>query len=179
MIAGRDKVGEEPYESFERSHKMAIMTGATKVFMRDLCTDMMKLHMLTGDEDMGGILQACAARLLYSPKCHELEALVEQVMEHPDGMPEVENKALLAEVMACYSDAARAERTGMAARWRREHLVPGIMQESMPQGTIDDDEATGFINSINAYNSIWESFTPTSPFQQIVCNAINTLPHEG
>ena len=176
MIAGHDKIGEEPYEAFAHTHKMAIITGATRVFMRDLCTDMMKLHVLTGDEDMGGILQACAARLLYSARYSELENLVEEVLEHPDGMPVVTNPALLAEVMACYSDAARAERTGTAAQWRREQLVPSIVQESMPQRTIGDEEAAGFISSINIYNSMWSTFTPTSPFQQIVCNAINTLP---
>jgi len=169
------KTGREiGYGERERSHKQAIITGATSVFMRDLSSDMMKLHALTGDEDMAGIAVACAARLLQSSKCRELEAIVQQVLEHDDGMPEIPNTALLADIMACYSGALRAERTGTAAQYRRETLVPAIVgQAIVPE--VNDDEATRFVNSINAYTSTWKDFTPETPFQIIVCNAINKL----
>ena len=158
-----------------RSHKMAIVTGATSVFMRELSRDMMKLHVLTGDDDMSGIAAACAARLLQSQRCAELEAIVETVLDHEDGMPEIANTALLAEILACYSDAARAERTGTAATNRRETLIPAIVEQSMPQDPIGEDEATRFVNSINEYNQTWEAYMPSTPFQMIICNAINKL----
>ena len=170
------KTGREPGDGErERSHKMAIVTGATSVFMRDLCADMAKLHVLTGDEDMGGIAHACAARLLQSARCNELETIVQQVLEHDDGMPVVANTALLAEIMACYSDAVRAERTGTAAEYRRATLIPAIVAHSMPQGAVTEEEATKFVNSINAYTCTWDQYVPTTPFQIIVCNAINKL----
>lgn len=173
------KTGREPeYGERERSHKMAIVTGATGVFMQDLCADMARLHALTGDEDMAGIAHACAARLLQSQKCRELETIVHQVLEHDDGMPVVANKALLANVMACYSDALRAERTGTAAQYRRETLIPAIVAHAMPNPSevaITDEDATKFVNSINAYTYTWEHYVPTSPFQIIICNAINKL----
>lgn len=157
---------------------MAIVTGATSVFMRMLCADMTKLHLITGDEDMGNIAQACGARLLQSAICKELEIIVKQVMEHDDGMPRIANVALLAEVMASYSDALSAERTGTAAKYRRETLIPAVVAHATSLNGINDAEAAEFVKSINVCTSNWSQFAPTTPFQTIVCNAINKLAQQ-
>jgi hypothetical protein len=157
---------------------MAIVTGATSVFMRMLCADMTKLHLITGDEDMGNIAQVCGARLLQSTICKELEMLVQQVLEHDDGMPQIANVSLLAEVMACYSDALSAERTGTAAKYRRETLIPDLVAHATSRNGVSDAEAVEFVKSINVSSSEWSHFVPTSPFQTIVCNAINKLAQQ-
>lgn len=166
---------EQPHESTEVAHKMAVVTGATAVFMRDLCDDMMKLHMLTGDDDMPEIAQVCAARLLYSPRCADIEAIVDAVLEHPDGMPVIANTDLLAEIMAQYAETASAQRGGTSRQYRRDTLIPGIVHASCSQPEVSADDANVFLDSINNQ----QSFKPRTQFQHIVCNAINTMPQQA
>ena len=157
-------------------HKMAIVTGATSVFMHDLCSDMAMLQRITGDTDMAGIAKACAARLVHGEKYRELELIVDSVIEHEDGMPEIENRPLLAEILACYSGVARAERTGQASEYRRTFLVPAIVADAMETDVPEGDEAVAFLNSINQYHSAWDCYQPSTPFQIIVRDAINGIP---
>jgi hypothetical protein len=155
------------------AHTTAVITGATAVFTKDLCRDMFAVQQLTGDTDVPGIARACAHRLMKSEKCRELEKIVTAVLESPDGMPELENSALLAEVLQVYSEAARAERAGESQQFRKDLLVPALVQCAMDEATPGDP--TAFISSINAYESEWDSFGPTTPFQHIVCQAISSM----
>jgi len=163
---------EQPHESLAESHKMAVITGATAVFMRDLCSDMMKLHMLTGDKDMPVIAQACATRLLYSQRCADIEAIVDAVMAHPDGMPVVANTDLLAEIMERYTEATSAQRSGTSRQYRRDTLIPNIVQSASSPSM---DDADDFLDSINHQHR----FEPKTQFQQIVYHAINTMPQQA
>lgn len=157
------------------SHVAAVVTGATAVFTQDLCRDMFTVQRLTGDDDIPGIARACACRLMKSSKCAELERIVTAVVESPDGMPELENTPLLAEVLQVYSEAARAERTGASAHFRRNTLVPAIVDTAMTTTDLNDVEAVAFLSSIDAHEAEWESFVPATPFQHIVCNAISRI----
>ena len=157
-------------------HVTAIITGATTVFTRALCRDMFMLQCLTSDEDVPGLARACACRLMKSDKCAELEKLVGEVVSAPDGMPEVSNRPLLAEVLQIYSEAANAERAGCSAQFRRDTLVPAIVEEAMDEPMLTEDAAAAFLTSINQYESEWNSFCPSTPFQQIVFDAIGRIP---
>lgn len=167
------KSGSElPHESLAETHKMAVVTGATAVFMRDLCSDMIKLHLLTGDDDMPVIAQVCAARLMDTPRCADLESIVDAVLSHPDGMPIIENTDLLTEIMERYAEATSAQRNGNARQYRRDTLIPSIVQSA---STPSLDDAYEFIDSINQQ----PEFEPQTRFQQIVFNAINTMPQQA
>lgn len=156
-------------------HVTAIVTGATTIFTRALCRDMFMLQHLTSDRDTSGIARACACRLMKSDKCAELEKLVAEVVNAPDGMPEVTNKPLLAEVLQIYSEAANAERAGCSTEFRRDTLVPAIVEQAMDEPVLTEDAAAAFLTSINQYATEWDSFQPRTPFQQIVCDAIGRL----
>jgi len=171
MHSGQD------HPQYDRSavHKQAMLTAATAVFMNDLCKDMIALHLATGDADMRGIAQSCAGRLLLGHKFVQIENMLTRIIEHPDGMPDLGESALLAEVMACYSEAARAERIGEARVCRRDKLIPAIGQAATECDPMSDEQAIAFVTSINAANTVWESYEPTTPFQQIVCDAISTF----
>ena len=167
------KSGSElPHESLAETHKMAVVTGATAVFMRDLCSDMIKLHMLTGDKNMALIAQVCAARLLDTPRCANIESIVDAVLTHPDGMPVIENTDLLAEIMERYTEATSAQRGGTARQYRRDTLIPGIVQSASSPSMEDAD---AFLDAINQQTE----FEPQTRFQQIVYNAINTMPQQA
>lgn len=165
---------DQSHNDISSPHKMAIITGATAVFMKELCQDMIKLHMLTGDNNMPQIAQACAARILRSKKCAQLETIVDAVIRHPDGMPHIENTVLLAEILQRYDETAGAERNGTARQFRKNTLIPDIVQSASAQEAVSEDEANAFIDSINSQ----QTFEPQTHFQQIVCNAINTLPQQ-
>ena len=152
-----------------------MVTAATAVFMNDLCRDMIALHLATGDDDMRGIAHSCAGRLLLDPKFEHIENILTRIIEHPDGMPELGESALLAEVLACYSEAARAERTGQGTAFRRDKLIPAIVQAATESKPMSDEQAIAFVTSVNAANTVWESYVPQTPFQQIVCDAISTF----
>lgn len=157
------------------AHRMAIVTGATSVFLRDLCRDMAWLRTITGDTDVPGIAKACACRIMQSAKYNEIESIVDKVLAHDDGMPEIENRPLLAEIMACYSMASRAEREGTASDFRQNMLVPAIVEEAMETKLPEEEEAVAFVNSINHYYSLWDTYLPSTPFQIIVHDAINRI----
>ena len=165
---------DQTQQSFDTTHKMAVVTGATAVFMKHLCQDMMMVHMLTGDNNMAQIAQACAARIMQSKKCADIEAIVEAVLAHPDGLPYIENTKLLAEIMQRYSETAAAEQAGTAKHFRKNTLVPDIVSAASTQNILSEEEAVSFIESINSQ----EAFKPTSAFQQIVYSAINTLQQD-
>ena len=156
-------------------HVTAIITGATTVFTRALCRDIFLLQSLTSDGDVPGLARACACRLMKSEKCAELEKLVTEVVASPDGMPDIENRALLAEVLQIYSEASNAERAGCSMQFRRDTLVPAIIQDAMDEPMLTEDEAAAFITSINQYEAEWDSFSPSTPFQMIVFDAIGRL----
>jgi hypothetical protein len=168
------KTGDGITDTYQ-AHRMAIVTGATTVLLQDLCQDMFTLVKITGDKDMAGIAKACASKLIHSPKCREIEVIVDAVLEHDDGMPDIPNRALLAEIMACYSAAARAERTGSSAQFRQTLLVPAIVAQAMDTVAPEGDAAVSFVNSINQYHSAWDSYLPCTPFQFIVRDAINSI----
>lgn len=159
----------------DSSHVVAIVTGATAVFTQDLCQDMFTLQRLTGDSNIRGIARACACRLMKSEKCAELEKIVTAVIESPDAMPELEHTALLAEVLQLYSAAARAERTGESGHFRRTILVPAIVNTAMEATALSESEAAVFLSSIDAHEAEWNTFTPSTPFQHIVFNAISNI----
>ena len=161
-------------QASESTHKMAIITGATAVFMKHLCQDMIKLHMLTGDNDMPQIAQLCAARILRSQKCADIEAIVDAVIAHSDGMPVIENTELLSEIMERYTETTGAERNGNAKQFRAQTLIPDIVNTAATQMLPSEDEALRFLDSINSQ----KSFEPSSHFQRIVCNAINIMPQQ-
>lgn len=169
MKTGHHLPHEDPY----LVHRQAITTGAVRVFMKQLCADMMRLHLFTGDTDMDGILQSCATRLLQMEKTRRLELLVEEVLAHETGMPDIKDQQLLAEVLECYSDAARAQRMGQERQWRSEMLIPDIIQQATPTGRESCDDAEAFVTSINQYNGM--PFVPHTPFQQMVSMSINGM----
>ncbi len=169
MKTGHHQPHEDPYYV----HRQAITTGALRVFMKQLCSDMMRLHMCTGDTDMPGILQACANRLLQVDKTRRLEVLVEQVLAHESGMPDIQDQQLLAEVLECYSDAARAHRLGEERQWRTDIMIPDIIQQATPICPTSSNDAEAFVNSINQYSR--QAFVPCSAFQQMVVRAINGI----
>jgi len=92
-------------------------------------------------------------------------------------MPDIANRALLAEVLQVYSEAANAERAGTSAQFRSDTLVPSLVQQAMddPMPDDDDDEAAAFITSVNQYAAEWPSFVPHTAFQYIVCKAIGDM----
>lgn len=145
------------------------------MFLQDLCRDMAWLRALTGDTDIPGIAKVCACRLMQSPRYCEIESIVEAVLAHEDGMPEIANQPLLAEILACYSMASRAEREGSAREFRQNCLVPAIVEEAMEAELPSEDEALAFVNSINQYHSSWNTYLPSTPFQIIVHDAINRI----
>ena len=158
-----------------RVHKVAVVTGATTIIMHDLCRDMARLHCITGDTDMKGIAQACAIRIMHSDKCREIERIVDAVLEDSDGMPAITNQPLLANILACYSVAAQAERDGISSEYRKTMLVPAIVEEAMTSEPMSEDEQAQFVNSINQYADCWDTYLPSTPFQVIVCDAIKRI----
>mgnify|MGYP003389011651 CR=1 FL=1 len=169
MKTGHHLPHQDPYHV----HRQAITTGALRVFMKQLCTDMMRLHMFTGDTDMDGILQSCVTRLLQMEKTRRLELLVEEVLAHETGMPDIPDQQLLAEVLECYSDAARAHREGEESTWRTDTMIPDIIQQATPTGHASGDDAEAFVTSINQYNG--QAFVPHTAFQQMVSRSINGM----
>lgn len=154
----------------QEDHTQAIVTGATAVFVRDLYRCMYVLQSITGNDDVPEVARVCANYLLAAPRCKALEKLVTDVLEHPHGLPVAENQALLAEVMHFYHDAREAERAGTKSTYHQSQLVPEIMQSEniiIPQGT----EAQLFISTVQNAPDI----VPSTPFEHIVCAAINNL----
>lgn len=155
------------------NHVQAFVTAATTVFMHDLCHLMVQYQCAVEGGNMQDIARCCALHLLHSSKCKELEAMVLQVIEHADGMPQLAQSDLLHEVMLVYGGTSEAQRSGTAASYRRNHLVPAIVEAAVTQS--DDIDST-IVDSIVSWESKWSQFVPATPFQQVVCQAINKLP---
>lgn len=158
------------------NHTQSFITAATTVFMHDLCNYMIRYQMLTGTEDVREVARCCALYHLQSTRCKDLERMVEQVIEHPDGMPQLPVSHTLRDVMFAYENAAPAIRAGNAAQYRREQVVPAIVESAMQQDIADDDEDALFVQHIGEWSSQWQQFEPSTPFEQIVFRAINTMP---
>lgn len=155
------------------NHVQAFVTAATTVFMHDLCRLMVQCQCAVEGCSMQDIAQCCAMHLLNSSKCQQLEAMVLQVIEHSDGMPQLEQSDLLHEVMLVYGGTSKAQSSGAATSYRRNHLVPAIVEAAVTQSA-DIDNAT--VDSIVSWDGKWSQFVPATPFQQVVFQAINTLP---
>jgi len=149
-------------------HVTAIIRGAAAVFTQQLCRDMTLLQQLTDDTDLDNMARACAYRILQTDKCKRLEKLVADVINSPDGMPDVQDKALLAEVLAILSEARRTERTGVQ--------VPAFIENASAHREMTEEDAVAFINCINLQEAQAANFEPSTPFQHIVCGAINKVP---
>ena len=158
-----------------QTHRMAVVTGATAVFLRDLCKDMAWYRSLTGGEDVAYAARACACRILQSTRYREIETVVDAVLAHDDGMPEIANKAVLSEIMACYGMAHESERNGTAADFRQNTLVPAIVDDAFQTALPAQEEADAFLASVSHCAGMWDSYTPCTPFQTIVYDAINRI----
>ena len=149
-------------------HVTAIIRGASAVFAQQLCRDLTLLKQLTDDTDLDNMARACAYRILQTDKCKRLEQLVADVINSPDGMPDVQDKALLAEVLAIQSEARRTQRTGVQ--------VPAFIENASAHRELTEDDAIAFIHCINLQEEQAATFQPSTPFQYIVCGAINNVP---
>ena len=156
-------------------HVSAVITGATTVFTRDLCNDVFRLQMLTGDDDIEAIVRSCAYRLLQTDKCKKLETLVTSVIASDDGRPVIEDHALLSEVMQVYESANTAERQGVGPQFRTQQLIPAIIESASMGHDMNDDEAQHFLDEINQNQEHAAQFVPTTAFEQVVFAAINKV----
>ena len=172
MKTGRDDILETGELS---AHVKAIVTGATSVFTRDLCKAMFHVQSMTGCEDMQQIAKACAQNLLCSNKCGELESLVAQVLESTDGMPDIQNKALLREVLQDYDGLSAAERSGEASEYRTNTLVPSIVEEAFEAVTVAESGSNMTKSDVARLAAQWDSFEAITPFQKIVVDCINRI----
>ena len=155
-------------------HVKAIVTGATSVFSRDLCNAMFQVQHQTGCEDVSAVAKACASQLLCSDKCASLEKLVADVVTSADGMPDIEDKQLLAEVLHDYNGLSGAAMSGSLSEYRTDTLVPTIVEKAMESVT-DRSDSTLTLEKVHELALQWESFEPVTAFQQIVYNCINKI----
>ena len=169
MRTGRDVLDQATLSV----HCRAIITGATAVFTQDLCKHMFSVESHSGEYTMSSIAKACAYHLLQSPKYTELEGIVSAVLESPDGMPDIANKALLAEVLQVYSQSAAAERAGHAAQFRQNTLVPALVEQAYEDSSTFDISAV--CEKVEEFAAAWEAYVPETAFQHIVRQAINDI----
>jgi len=133
----------------------SIVTGAVTVFLTDLVGTVRTLQNITHETDVPLLLAACANRLLQTPKSQQLESLVEQVMHHPDGIPVIPGP-LLESVLQYYNHDKSA-------------IVPEILASGVV--ALSKDEAAAFVADIRTAAPL----VPDTPFQRIVCGAIEGL----
>ena len=154
----------------QADHVQAVVTGATAVFVRDLYNCMCMYQQITQNDCIPDVARTCANYLLQMPKCQQLEHIVHQVMEHPDGMPVVDHPQLLQEIMEFYSDARKAEASGDFINYRKNQLIPKVMMQSnveLPEPSV----AQHFVSTIDRTPYI----KPQTAFQHIVCAAVDNL----
>lgn len=172
MQTGQDITGH----TLSQAHCIAVVTGATAVFLRELCHDIALLRLLpSSQENLGDMAKACACRIMHTSQHREMEAIVEAVLAHKDGMPEIQNKTVLAEIMACYTMARQAEISGTAKHFRQNILVPAIVEEAFEASESCQRDAEALLKAVQPYSSMWKSYTPSSPFQVILHDAINNV----
>lgn len=164
-------------------HIESFITAASTVFLHDWCNMFVRYQLLVEDADMHMAARACAVMMLRSDKCRELERMVEEVIQHPVGMPDMEDSELFKEVMAAYSGVSQASGSGASmAEFRRSALVPAIVQSAMGQTAHDEardeQEQAAFLEEVHDNANHWQHYTPVTPFQHIVCRAINTMSPE-
>ena len=156
-------------------HEKAIVIGASAVFMQDLCKDMYSLQALVDEEQAHIVARACACRALKSEKCGQLEHIVTQVLDSDDGMPEIENQELLAEILSVYGDTVRAENNGTSDEHMKEVVVPNIVEQAYRASGVYQQSEEAFISEMQKYADEWEDFQPCTGFQRIVYDAINNI----
>lgn len=154
----------------QANHVQAIVTGATAVFVKDLYNCMCMYQSITEQTNIPDVARMCANYLLQMPRCQQLEHIVHQVIEHPDGLPVVDHPDLLNEIMEFYDDARQAEASGDMKSYRQNKLMPQVMQPNnaeLPEPLL----AQQFVHTIDSTPSV----TPQTPFQHIVCAAVDKL----
>lgn len=170
------QTGSDVLQSGELSpHQRAFVTSATAVFMRQLCEEMFKVQTSTGSDNIKGIAMVCACRMLKTDKCAELERMVNDVISCPDGMPELENKELLSEVLQVYEGASQAERGNNGREFRRDVLVPALVEDAMRAISPTESESQNLLESVEQCSEEWNAFEPATPFQHIVVDCVNKI----
>lgn len=156
-------------------HEKAIVTGASAVFMKDLCRDMYALQSIVEPEQAQTVTRACACRALKSNKCAQLEHIVTQVLDSEDGMPDIENKALLSEILAVYGGSVEAQQEGKWSEHLKESIIPTIVDQAYVESQFDTQNPEDFISEMQKHADEWDAFQPCTGFQQLVYDAINDL----
>ena len=124
---------------------------------------------------MQKLARACACQLLKSEKAAKLEQIVTAVIQSEDGMPDIEDKDLLAEVLSVYPQAAEAEQSGVASAFRQNVLVPDIVQSAFEAVTADGPDKESIVADMEKLSNEWDSFEPVTPFQKIVVDCIDRI----
>lgn len=170
------KTGFDILQSTElTTHERAIVTGASAVFMKDLCRDMYALQSIVEPEQAPAVARACACRALKSEKCAQLEQIVSQVLDSEDGMPEIQNKALLSEILAVYGGSVEAQQEGKWSEHLNESIVPTIVDQAYVESQFDTQNPDDFISEMQKHVDEWDAFEPCTAFQQLVYDAINDI----
>ena len=154
----------------QENHVQAIVTGATAVFVKDLYNCMCMYQSITEQTNIPDVARACANYLLQMPRCQQLEHIVKQVIDHPDGLPVVDYPELLDEIMKFYYDARQAEASGDTKSYREKQLLPQVMQlddAQLPTPSV----AQQFVHTIDSTPHI----APQTPFQHVVYAAVDKL----
>lgn len=136
-------------------HTDSMLYGAVAVFLTDLIGTVRTLQAITNETDVRRLMASCANRLLQTPKSQQLESLVDQVLRHPDGTP-VAPGPLLDSVLRYYHHD-------------RSSLVPAILESGAV--ALSSEEATALMADIDGAAPL----VPATPFQRIVCGAIDNL----
>lgn len=158
-------------------HLTSFVTAAASVFMNELCRAMIQYQQLNSDKHPAIVARSCALAIMQTQKTQDLEKLVNDAFADPDGMPRVENTQVVQEVFSAYDGISAAERNGDGLHYRQNILVPNMVQVAIDESQATSDHALNdFCRYIDSFDSSWSLFAPSTPFQQIVCNAINNLP---
>ena len=155
-----------------QEHVNAIVVAATAVFTHELCRNIFAGQQRTSAVNIKRVARVCACNLMQSAKCKELEAIVEAVMEAPDGLPTLSNTPVLAEVMQLYHESISADDP---QAFCQNTLVPAIVETAIEEGVCNEDTVASIACNMNDYEREWELFVPSTPFQTIVCSAISNM----
>ena len=78
-------------------------------------------------------------------------------------------------MLQVYSESAAADRAGHSAQFRRQTLVPAIVEDAYDGSALSEDELAEFAKEMEAYAQEWDQFQPATAFQEIVCDCINKI----